>query len=99
VWGAVLLLPLSGTALALQLFDGFVHAPLYVHVMLMLGSIMILIFAHVYFSPARRLHKAVREASWQEGGRQLNLIRRLVGVNLAIGLLVIVAASGGCFLV
>ncbi len=99
VWAAVLLLPLSGTAMAWHLFGGFAHAPLYVHVMLMLGTIMILIFAHVYFAPARRLHQAVQEGAWQEGGRQLNLIRKLVGVNLMIGLLVLTAASGGRFLV
>ena len=99
VWIAVALLPFSGTLLAWELFGGFAHAPLYVHVMLMLGSLMIVIFAHVFFAPARRLHKAVAASSWQEAGRHLALIRKLVAVNLALGLLVIVAASGGRFLV
>lgn len=99
VWSAVFLLPLSGIFLALRLFGDLAHAPLYVHVMLMLGSIMILIFAYVYFVPARSLQRAVRETSWQEGGRQLSLIRKLMAVNLLIGLLVLTAASGGRFLV
>ncbi len=99
VWVAVILLPVTGIAMVFRLFGGLAHSPLYVHVMLMLGSVMILVFVHVYFAPARRLGMLVAQEAWPEGGRQLARIRRLVGVNLGIGLVVIAVASAGRYLV
>jgi uncharacterized membrane protein len=56
---------------------------------------MILIFLHVYFAPFRRLAAAVAATDWPAGGRQLAQIRRLIGINLLLGLAVIAIASGG----
>ncbi len=97
VWAAVLLLPITGLALAGRMFGGLAQAPVHVHVMLLLGTVMILIFLHVFFAPGRRLHRAVADEDWPEGGRQLGRIRRLVGVNLLIGLVVIALAGAGRF--
>ncbi|HHH35576.1 MAG TPA: hypothetical protein ENK48_01945 [Gammaproteobacteria bacterium] len=99
VWAAVVLLPATGTAMIFHLFGGFAHSPLYVHVMLMLGSLMILIFAHVYFAPWRHLARAVAREDWPEGGRRLAQIRRLVAANLGLGLAVIATAGAGRYLV
>ena len=98
VWVTVVVLPLTGLLLAWQLFGGLGQAPLYVHVMLLLGLVMILVFGHVFFAPARRLRLAVADQRWPAGGEQLNRIRRLVGFNLVLGLLVIAVAGGGRFL-
>jgi uncharacterized membrane protein len=56
---------------------------------------MILIYLHVFFAPFRRLKKAVAAEDWAAGGKSLNQIRMLIGINLIIGLLVTAIASGG----
>ena len=95
VWFAVISLLLTGYTMLFGVFHTMANAPIYVHIMQALGLIMMLIFGHVFFAPFRRLKRAVSEENWETGGRQLAQIRRLVGINLVIGLLVIVAAGGG----
>ena len=55
---------------------------------------MILIFLHVFFAPFKRLRRAVEEENFQEGARNLAIIRRMVGINLLIGLLTVIVAVG-----
>ncbi len=97
VWAAVVLLPATGWWMILSpaRFGGLDTAPLYVHVMNGVGTLMILIYLHVYFAPFARLRRAVAAEDWPAGGRALGQIRRLVGLNLILGLLVIAVASGG----
>ncbi len=78
-----------------QHFGGFSGAPIYIHLMHGGGIIMMLIFFHLFFSPFRQLKQAVIIKDFTEAGRRLNQIRRLVGVNIIIGLLVIIIASAG----
>ena len=95
VWGAVLLLPLTGYWLTFSRFGEISAAPLYVHLMNGLGSVMILIFLHVFFAPYRRLCQAVDARDWPTGGKKLSQIRYLVGLNTMLGGLVIILASTG----
>ena len=88
VWGAVILLPLSGYWMLFRL-GGFAGAGIHVHIMHALGIIMILVFLHIYFAPYRRLQRAVNAEDYPVAGRQLNLIRKLVATNLTLGLLVL----------
>ena len=98
VWAALLSILLSGLWLIFFVFGGFKTTGLYVHVMFGMGLIMTAIFLLVYFSPYQRLKAAVAEESWAEGGKQLARIRRWIGINLVIGLITIVVASSGRFL-
>jgi uncharacterized membrane protein len=66
-----------------------------VHLMLALGIVMMMIFLHVYFAPFRRLLRAVDGGDFALASKQVKQIRVLVAVNLAIGLLVVLIASGG----
>lgn len=95
VWIAIIILPLSGYLLMFAIWGGFSGAPVYVHIMNALGMAMIFIFLHVYFAPYQRLRRAVASQTWQEGGKQLQTIRRMIAVNLTMGLLVVITASGG----
>ncbi len=95
VWVAVILLPLTGWLMIFGLFGG--QAPLYVHLMNGIGTIMILIFLHVFFAPYRRLKQHVANGDWKAGGAALASIRKLVGFNTILGFLVIAIASGGRF--
>jgi uncharacterized membrane protein len=67
----------------------------HVHIMLALGVAMMLIFAHVYFSPYRRLSRGVREQDWKAAAQALGQIRKLVAINLTLGLVTVAAALIG----
>ncbi len=98
VWAIILILPLTGYAMMFGIWGGFANAPLYVHVMNGLGTVMIIIFLHVYFSPYQKLRNAVSTQDWPAGGQALNRIRAMVGWNTILGLIVIAIASGGRYL-
>ncbi len=98
VWIAVIALPLTGYWMIFNMFGGMANTPLYIHLMNGIGSLMILIYLHVFFAPYRRLKQAVTEQNWPEGGKRLAQIRILVGINLTLGLIVIAIASGGRFM-
>lgn len=67
------------------------QAPAGWHAMAGLGVLMMLIFGHIFFSPWRRLRRAVAAQDWPEGGQRMAQITLLVKVNLALGWLAIAA--------
>lgn len=95
VWLSVLFLPTTGFMMIFDIWGSMAHTPLYVHIMNGLGIVMILIYMHVYFAPFKRLKEAVLKQDWPEGGRNLNIIRQMVGINMTIGVIVITLASAG----
>lgn len=99
VWASVILLPLTGYWMLFVLFGGFANAPIYVHLMNVIGIIMILIYLHVFFAPYRRLKEAVLQQDWPTGGQKLGQIRMLVGLNTLLGIVTVAIASGGRYFV
>ncbi|MBL1273020.1 MAG: CopD family protein [Oceanospirillales bacterium] len=95
VWLAIALLLVTGYWMIFNVFGGMAGAGWHVHVMQALGLIMMLLFFHVYFAPFRRLKHAVAEKNPEQGARCVGQIRRLVGINLIIGLVVVVIGAGG----
>jgi len=93
VWLAVALILGSGSYMMWQ-SDG-VNAPLHVYTMMLLGLIMMLIFAHVYFAPFRRLQRSIAVQDWATAGAALNQIRIMVAANLSLGLITIAVAAIG----
>ena len=87
VWASVALILLSGLHMLMKL--GGAAAPHYTLTMLALGVAMMLIFAHVFFAPYKKLKRAVGQQDWKAGGAALGQIRRLIGINLSLGLLTI----------
>lgn len=55
---------------------------------------MILIYLHVFFAPYKKLQRAVEAKDFAAGAKSLGQIRQLVGLNLLIGLVVLVIALG-----
>ncbi|MEM8844726.1 MAG: CopD family protein [Pseudomonadota bacterium] len=94
VWLAIIIIPFTGYWMIFSAFNGFAGVAWYVHVMQALGIIMILIFLHVFFAPYMRLRKSLKEENYQLAGSSLNQIRKLVGLNLFIGLITIISAVG-----
>ena len=85
VWASVATILLTGLALLMKM-GGMPH---YALAMLVLGVAMMLIFAHVFFSPYKKLKRAVGEQDWQASAAALAQIRMSISINLSLGLLTI----------
>jgi uncharacterized membrane protein len=91
---AIVILVGSGIAMIVPL-GGMRAVGVYVHVMLGLGLLMILLYGHLVASPLKRLRAAVAASDWPRGGEAMTTARRLVGVNLVLGLVTITIAVLG----
>jgi uncharacterized membrane protein len=92
---SIVALLISGYVMMFLVYGGFARAPLFVHVMQGTGILMMLIYLHLYFAPWRRLQKLVSTADWQNAGKQLAMIRKLVAINLALGVITVLVGSTG----
>ncbi len=98
VWGAVILLPVSGIGLLHLRFAGFETAPAYTYIMMGLYLVMLALFLRLQLLKLPQLRRAVEVRDWTAGGATLGRIRRLVGINLLIGLsLISIAAARPIF--
>jgi uncharacterized membrane protein len=84
---SVLLILLSGGYL-LQQFGG-AHASWQLHTMAGLGIVMMLIYGHIRFAVFPRIRRAVQAQKWPDGARAVGTVRRLVVVNLVLGVVTI----------
>lgn len=74
---------------------GQFHMPLGWATMGALGIVMLLIFGHIRFALYRRLSRAVAAQDWPAGAAALGGIRKLVLINLALGVLAVAAVVLG----
>ncbi|WP_366556550.1 CopD family protein [Aquibaculum sediminis] len=95
VWAAAGILLASGYAMIFGHFSGFGGVGVSVHIMHLTGLIMMALFAHLFFAPWRRFRQAVEREDFAVAGQQLNGIRRIVAINLALGLLTVILGAGG----
>jgi uncharacterized membrane protein len=86
VWLSVALILATGLYMLMEMGAA---APHYALTMLALGVVMMLLFAHVFSSPYKKLKRAVAAQDWKAGGAALGQIRMLIGINLSLGLLTI----------
>jgi uncharacterized membrane protein len=98
VWVSVILLMVTGQWIVMFMFGGYEHVGLHIHMMAGLGTLMMLLFAHVFFGPYRRMKQALATNDLPEAGRRLAQIRIIIGINLMLGLIVSVVASAGKYL-
>ena len=97
VWPAIILLIVSGHGL-ISLNGGMSSVGKHVHIMLALGYLMFLLYGHLFFASFKRLKLAVAISDWEDAANRLNSMRKLIGINLSLGLITIVVASGGRFI-
>lgn len=97
VWASLIVLLASGYYLVLGTFGGFGSTGVHVHVMHALGLLMGLIFVYVYLVPWPRFRHAVQREDHAAGAVELDRIRRLVAMNLVLGLIVVFVATSGRF--
>ena len=95
VWASVAVLLLSGYGMMVLAFGGFAGAPLFVHIMQALGIMMMMLFLQLYFAPWRRFSEAVSDNDFPTAAAQLAQIRRIVAINLVLGLATIVVGASG----
>ncbi|SFW81184.1 CopD family protein [Pseudomonas sp. NFACC10-1] len=93
VWAAVVLLPITGIGMIQLNFTGFETAPRYVQIMMGLYVVMVALFLRIQSLQLPELRRAVETEQWAEGAAALGHIRRLVGINLIIGLAVVMLAA------
>ncbi len=98
VWLAVLLIPLTGYWMIMQIWGGFAGVGLDLKLMHIIGWIMILIYLFVFLVPYRRLKQTLAQNDIKSAADALALIRKLVAVNLTLGIVVVVIASGGRYM-
>ena len=93
VWISIITILISGYHMMFSAFGGFAGSGMHIHLMHGMGLIMMMIFMHVYFAPYKRLKRLVAEGNFPEAAKNLNTIRIMVAINLAIGLLTFIAAE------
>ena len=93
VWIAVAVLPISGVGLLQMRFTGFETAPRYVQIMMGLYIVMVALFIRIQSLQLPELRKAVEAQAWADGAAVMGKIRRLVGCNLIVGLVLVAIAA------
>jgi len=94
VWLAVFLVLVSGFYM-IYLFGGFANLSLYINLMLTMGLVMTMIYIYVFFKCYVQFNRLVAKQEWPAAGAMLGTIRKLVGLNLTVGLLTIAVAVIG----
>ena len=95
-WVAAAVLVTLATGVAMIALAGGMK-PLHgsVYWMFGIGVVMMLIFGHIRFAPFPRLQRAVAAKDWPTAARNLDMIRVMVSVNLAFGIVTIMVATLG----
>jgi uncharacterized membrane protein len=93
VWMAVIILPVTGIGMIQVNFSGFETAPRYVQVMIGLYVVMVALFIKIQSVQLPELRRAVTAEQWTDSAAALGKIRRLVGVNLLVGIAVVCIAA------
>jgi uncharacterized membrane protein len=93
VWVAVVLLPVSGVGMIHLQYSGFEAAPRYVQVMMGLYVVMTALFIRIQALLLPELRTAVAAQDWPTGAATLGKIRKLVGINLMVGVVLVAIAA------
>jgi uncharacterized membrane protein len=88
VWHVMPLSILTGFAMIFVVFGGMAGVRWNIHVMMLLGLVMACVFVAIVVGPYRTFRAA-------PGPAPLDTIRKLIGINLVIGLLIVAIAVVG----
>jgi len=91
--GSALVLLASGHLLIPALYRTLAAAPRFVHAMLAIGWVMAAVYLLVVLGPWRRFRAAVDAGKGEEAAVRLAQVRRLVSLNLLLGLSVVLLAG------
>ena len=89
IWHAMPVILITGFAM-LGFIGGMVGAPWQIHAMLGLGLLMAAVFLAIFFGPYRQFR---RTTDRNRMASSLDSIRKLIGVNLILGLITVIVAG------
>ena len=89
IWHAMPLIIITGFVM-LGLSGGMANEPWQVHAMLGLGLVMAAVFLAIFFGPYRQFRRTTDRNRMTSS---LDSIRKLIGVNLILGLITVVIAG------
>jgi len=89
VWHVMPLILISGFAVLFLFYGGMAYVGWNVHVMLLLGLIMSAVFVLILFGPYARFRRTTDRAT---AVACIDRIRKLIGVNLVLGIVTVVVA-------
>ncbi len=92
VWHAMPLLLLTGYGMIFGVLGGMAHLAPGVHAMMGLGLVMSAVFLFIFFGPYKRFCRTTDRATM---AASMDSIRKLIGVNLVLGVLTVLAAALG----
>ena len=95
VWMSVLGLLASGYFMIFFGFGGFSGAGMHVHIMHLTGLLMVVLFVYLFHLPWLAYKRLIDEEDYAGAAGRLNLIRKIVGANLALGLLTVAIGASG----
>jgi uncharacterized membrane protein len=95
VWMAVLGLLATGYYMLFYGFGGFAGAGLHVHIMHLTGLIMAALFVYLYYVPWPAYRQTADKEDYPTAATHLATIRKIVGANLALGLLTVAMGASG----
>lgn len=97
VWHAAVILPATGYALMFMVYGGFAGSGMGIHLMQGLGLVMIALFVFMFFGPYPPFRQAVAQTDWPEAAKHLPQIRRIIGINLILGLITVTIGASSRF--
>jgi len=92
VWHVMPLILLSGIALLFGVYGSMAAVPWSVNVMMAIGIIMAIVFLVIVFGPYGRFRRTTDRARMAAA---IDAIRKLIGLNLLLGLATVVIAALG----
>ena len=90
IWHAMPLILITGFLMVFGLYGGFANLPWAVNLMMLGGIVMAIVFLILFFGPWRAMRAA-------PGPGPLDRIRRLITINLWLGLITVVLGALGHF--
>jgi len=93
VWHAMPILLLTGYAMLFGVLGGFAGVNWAVHLMHLLGLIMAAIFLVIFFGPWKAMRAAMAAGDHTAAASDVNRIRTLVAINLAIGVITVLVGG------
>ncbi|MDX1352780.1 MAG: hypothetical protein R3254_07200, partial [Thiomicrorhabdus sp.] len=79
-------------------FAGLEATPLYIHAMHLIGWLMIILFAWLYFVPFAKFKSLVNQQSYPDAASMMNTqMRPIIAINLTLGIVEAIIGASGSF--
>ena len=89
VWHVMPLILITGFAVLFGLYGGMAYVGWNIHVMMLLGLIMSAVFVLIVFGPYARFRRTTDRTT---AAACIDRIRKLIGINLVLGIVTVVVA-------